>query len=460
MKAATGRRARALGKVLRLAVATALLAITSVAMAASGDLDGGFGAGGIVDVDLGAERSWLDVDALVLGDGRIVLGGTESAGLPHPRWTIRTFTASGEVDAGFGTGGALSVFGDGPNDLLVDLALDGSGRILAVGGGSVVTTTTNRKNGKTTVSTQLGAGLVRITASGSLDAGFGTGGKVFTQVPGAWNTWPVALTVQPDGRILVAGNATFATTRKGKTTLGRALYLARYLADGRLDTSFGTDGIVVHDRTSEDDVACPRALALQSDGRIVVGSSSGAVPDTTGDWIVTRYLPNGAVDTGFLIDSAGDRLLGLAVDANDRIVAVGMRFLTTATSDLLARRYDASGAPDLSFGSGGATTLDLGELEALAWGLRVASDGAIVACGIVQPDSDTGDTYGVLVRLDPDGELDAAFGDGGVVGPIQISATNTEPMAVDVAADGKLIVAGRYAEGVYERWFLARLLGE
>ena len=127
--------------------------------------------------------------------------------------------------------------------------------------------------------------LARYNTDGSLDTSFDTDGKVTTDF-GAGNTRASAVAVQPDGKIVAAGEAHISTFD---------FALARYNADGSLDTTFDTDGKVTTNFSSNSDVAA--AVALQPDGKIVAAGS--AVPIAGGsDFALARYgtCPNAALE--------------------------------------------------------------------------------------------------------------------------------------------------------------------
>ncbi|MFN9917255.1 MAG: delta-60 repeat domain-containing protein, partial [Pirellulaceae bacterium] len=107
---------------------------------------------------------------------------------------------------------------------------------------------------------------------------FGGGDGIVTSNLGSADSWNAAV-LQADGKLLVAGksNANFA--------------LGRYNIDGSLDTAFGGgSGIVTTNLGGTDEAT---GIALRSDGRILLGGSSGS------DFALVRYLANGSLDTAF-----------------------------------------------------------------------------------------------------------------------------------------------------------------
>ena len=139
-------------------------------------------------------------------------------------------------------------------------------------------------------------GVVRYTADGHPDPSFNGTGVETTDIAGRGDV-ANAVAVQPDGKIVAAGEA---ETAPGAFDFA----LVRYNPDGTLDTSFGGDGIVTTDLGTDDDDA--NAIALQPDGKIVV------VGDTDENVALARYLPDGQLDPTF--NAAGTVVSDLGTD--------------------------------------------------------------------------------------------------------------------------------------------------
>jgi uncharacterized delta-60 repeat protein len=281
--------------------------------------------------------------------------------------------------------------------------------------------------------------VLRVLPDGRLDPGFGSGGRVWTDLVTVG--WPVldgavaggvvslgtsaayAVAVQPDGRIVVAG-----TTSSGAST---AYALIRYLPDGQLDDGFGSGGLVVTDfDATTDDVAS--ALVLLPDGRIVAAGRSGD------SFALARYRPDGQLDPSFgtagLVTTRQGLIAGLAarLDPARRIVLAGQGGTPGGPYDLAVARYLPDGKLDPTFGDRGVVRRDLGPSGEWASSLVLQPDGAVVLAGT------SGSTF-ALLRYLADGRPDPAFGTAGVVtaGPAIGSAR-----AVVSDPAGRLVVAG------------------
>jgi uncharacterized delta-60 repeat protein len=260
-----------------------------------------------------------------------------------------------------------------------------------------------------------------VAAPGALDPSFGTGGLVTTEFGGSDSASAVA--VEPDGRIVAAG-----------TDGAGDFALARYNANGSLDTSFGSGGKVTTDFGGSDAAS---AVAIQPDGRIVAAGRSGA-----GNVALARYATDGSLDPTFGVggkvttDLSGfDAAFGVALLPDGKIIAVGQG---GPGVDFAVVRYDAGGSLDTTFGTGGVTTTDLGGFEA-ATAVAVQGDGKIVATGST---FSAGFQQFALVRYDANGNLDTGFGSGGKV-TTDFGLGSGFGGALAIQPDGKIVAAGR-----------------
>jgi len=244
-----------------------------------------------------------------------------------------------------------------------------------------------------------------------------------------------AVVVQPDGRIVAAG----ARVEDGAGDLA----LVRFDAGGALDPSFGAGGLVVTDLGADDEVV--RGLALLPDGRLVAAGVSG------GDIVLVRYQADGTPDPSFgtggvvTTDVAGgsDSAHALQRTAGGKLLVAGSAF-TGLFTDLALLRYEAGGARDTGFGSGGVATVAVGFDAAVARALAIQGDGRLLVAG--SADFFTQGDEVALARFTAAGALDATFDGDGILTP---SLTNGDDAAHAVAlqADGRIVVAGHMASG-------------
>ncbi len=218
---------------------------------------------------------------------------------------------------------------------------------------------------------------------GDLDPSFSNDGRVSTLTsPDTFVARAVA--VQPDGRIVVAGYS--CDTGTCGPTGDSSFRLLRYTADGGLDTDFGMGGMVTTaigaGRSQAYDVH------VRPDGKIVVGGVASMDASDPGSFALARYLPNGRLDTSFgsgglalmRVGEGFDAISDLLAGWGGRVVALGQAQVDGRDRFALARVNDR-GAPDLSFDSGGSVVVPTSAPYAYAAGGAMLPDGRIVAVG-------------------------------------------------------------------------------
>ena len=428
----SGHRLAHLLRVLSLALLL-VAAGGGIARAAPGDLDPGFGGDGKVTTAFFAEaNASATIYALaVQGDGKIVAAGSasrsqQSGAGSGSEFAVARYNANGSLDSSFGGDGKVTTDIAGGQDYAYAVAVQGDGKIIAAGSANL-----NAASFYTRFT------LVRYNADGSLDASFGTAGIVSTDFFGT-NNAATSIALQPDGRIVVAGSAEEAGADR--------FALARYNADGSLDASFGTGGKVTTSFFGFDDGAT--AVALQPDGRIVaVGSAypGGA----NNQFALARYNSDGSLDSSFgaggkfTTDFFGANDLGHAIvlQSDGRIVAGGMAYPGGSGIDEFAlARYHADGSLDPTFDGDGRTTVKFSSAYVRRLSAAGQEDGKIVASswGV---DGATGFDVFSIVRFNVDGSLDSSFGASGKVTTSFLGSQN-QAFATAVQPDGNILAAG------------------
>jgi uncharacterized delta-60 repeat protein len=282
--------------------------------------------------------------------------------------------------------------------------------------------------------------LVRYEPDGSLDATFGTGGLVRTDVvPAGPGSRFTAVLLQPGGRLVGAG------TSSSFSTIGGDVVLVRYESDGSVDPSFGSGGTVVTDIAGRQDRAV--AAAVQPDGRIVVvGTTRGSTSDS--DLLALRYEPDGALDGTFgaggvvQLDLSGqfDQAYDVLLAPGGRIVLAGASGTAPGVGAVPGEgvlvALDASGALDPTFGVGGVARVTPFLRSGLLSVERLAS-GELFAIGSGTNDGLSG--FQFFARFTASGAVDLTFGGGD-----GIATPTAGPVAFDLAraADGDLLDIG------------------
>ena len=401
------------------------------AIAAPGELDVSFGAGGVLSTDFGGTYDWAYATA-VQPDGKIVAAGV-SNGAGTYDFALSRYQADGSIDPSFGQAGKVITDFATSFDWAFALVLQPDGNIVV--------------GGVTDASGSHDLALARYRPDGSLDPVFGQGGRVIAKLRPLSADTVYGLALQPDGKILAGG-----TTFPDRIVLrpNADFILARFTPEGSPDAAFGVAGAVTTDfgKESWDDA---RALALQSDGSVLLGGSTNAGnsrgvlfgADQLG---VARYTPQGMLDGTFgdggtvTVDGGSmvEAVRALVLNPDGTIVAAG--FVNGEhRGDLLLARFTPSGDLDPTFGTGGLTVTDLRSGSERLEGVALQPDGWIVAAGQVAADRHADFA---VVRYDPNGRLDPSFGRDGLA-TFDFGGREDRTHGLALQPDGGIVAVGQ-----------------
>jgi uncharacterized delta-60 repeat protein len=408
-----------------LAIATVIvIAWSSLAFGQAGTLDSTYGTGGIATVFSPANGNLLTA-AAIQSDDKIVMGGSA------PGDVLVRLNTNGSLDTSFGTNGVVSQdFGVlGP---IVAVVIQPNQQILAFASGFE------------------GAAIGRFNPDGNLDTTFGSGGFATSRALDTGPSFLSVMAVQPNGAILVTGNG----------------LIGRFTSSGQPDTSFGTNGLA----PMTNKIAT--AIALQSDGKILVTTGIAPAPELFGAppfpapsaGSISRYTSTGSLDTNFGVAGSvacAASAAGIALQSNGKSVVVG-----TLTSGLVlgangsnnqlgfaAVRYNPSGSVDTTFnpglgiGGGGGIVTGFGSSFQFGspFGVAIQSNGDIVLGGEAGNGNPDGYLLGSssfgLTRYTPTGQLDTSFGSNGIV-TTTLSSNLSFINVVLLQSDGKIVAVG------------------
>jgi uncharacterized delta-60 repeat protein len=332
---------------------------------ADGSPDQTFGSGGKVVVQLYPTGEGL-TEVVLQPDGKILAAGSPSQG---QGFILARFDPNGGLDPGFGTGGfATATFGDQIAEA-EGVVLQPDGKIIVIG-----------SSGAGYGSELNDFAIARFNADGSVDQNFGSGGKLKTHFSGQFNTGTRAAeaVLQPDGKLIVAGSY------KNEGTF-REIALARYNTNGTLDNTFGGGGML---STAFGGNAHGNAVRLQSDGKIVAAGYFETARHNN-DMALARYDANGALDTTFgnggkvikdLFGSSDDIAYALSIQRDGKLVAVG-RTGQYPNFRVGVARFNSNGDFDSGFGNAGKVLTDFGLFSSQAYSSAIQEDGKIVVGG-------------------------------------------------------------------------------
>ena len=314
-------------------------------------------------------------------DGKIIVGGTFSIVNNQQSFRIIRLNSNGSLDPTFNIGGSISTI----NKIVVQP----DGKIL-IGGFFTSINGTSRNH------------IARLNADGTLDASFnpGSGGNQAIR----------AIALQTDGKVLIGGDF---TSFNGVTRIR----LARLNADGSLDTSLNPTG------GANNSV---RALAIQSDGKILVGGLFTEFNGSARESVV-RLNQDGNLDAGFAsIDLSLPTVFDIAIQTDGKILVVGNFFTVNGVSRSNVVRLNADGILDLNFTNP--------FLNTTAATLALQPNGKIILGGSFSSPRNR------IARLETNGALDSSFNIGiGFQGFFAgtVYETATQP-------DGKVIIVGQF----------------
>lgn len=269
---------------------------------------------------------------------------------------------------------------------------------------------------------------------GSLDNSFNSNGKVTTNIGGSDGI--TDMVIQPDGKIVSVGYSSISNTAKFGIT--------RCNPNGILDASFGVSGIVTTAITTGFDQAF--AVALQTDGKIVVGGSMWV--GNSSNIAVVRYNSDGALDNTFgnggivsvAIGTADCGASDLIIQPDGKIVFVSNATIAAIARDFAIARLNPDGSLDNSFGSGGITSVDINNDDNYVFTLAMQADGKFIMAGM-SANNLSGASDFAFCRVDSSGNLDATYGTNGTV-VTDFGKYDEWATGAVIQPDGKLLLGG------------------
>lgn len=360
---------------------------------------------------------YFSAESMVLQpDGKIVVGGEMK-----DDFGLARYHADGTPDLSFGDNGIVSTDYDNSLDRLFCIALQADGKIVSFGYG-----------GKDIFDHI----LMRHMPDGSLDTAFGEEGKVLTSTEKGLH-YDGEIVILPDGKILLGSTVDYIDFDVRED---QDFEFVRYMPDGRIDSTFGTYGKVTTDFDHFSDEAV-KAMVVLPDGKFIAAGYTDNHNGEDDNFGMARYHADGLLDTTFGIKGITtthfvgfDLCNDITVQPDGKIILVGYSNYPTRFA---IARYDENGNLDDSFGDEGKVLLSFNSGYNVAETVLVDPDGNIVVSG----SSSQPEYYDfAMTRLKPDGTLDDDFGNGGKV--LTDFGTQSASNDMILQSDNKIVLAG------------------
>jgi len=390
----------------------------------NGSLDNSFDIDGKLTTDFGTADDYSN-SIVIQRDGKIVVEGysyTYSSST-NSGFAVARYNTNGSLDKTFNANGKLTENIHQGYTVYNSTAIQKDGKIIAAG------YSWNGRNNNFLVA--------RYNAGGSLDSTFNVNGKIITDFAST-DCYINSVAIQNDGKIVVAGEIWNGSNND--------FALARYNVDGSLDKTFDLDGKLITDFSATDDFA--RAVAIQSDGKIVVAGYSTIGAENTVDFVVVRYNTNGSLDNTFSGDgkqatdinsSSNDFAYSIAIQTNGKIVVGGYTGTGSENiTDFALVRYNADGSLDNTFDVDGKQTTDFGYSDDYINSIAIQTDGKIVAGG---RSGNYGTYKYALSRYNSDGSLDLSFANRGLQ-TTGYGYSDAYANSIAIQSDGKIVAGG------------------
>lgn len=359
---------------------------------ADGSPDTTFGTNGISTLDFAGNNDFITTRPVILADGRILVAGYSLSATTGYDFAVARFNTDGSPDMSFGANGRATIDFNQGRDTAYSMAVANDGKILLAG--TVQSPATQK----------LEVAFSRLMPDGSLDASFGVAGRS-TGNFGLTATNHVVddVAIQSTGQIYAIAISSNAEV------------LMRLTANGVIDTTFGTSG-----RLLLPFLSAKRIVATPTDTLMVAGTDYGTYG---ANMAVSRYLANGQLDTTFgsngkaVIDFAGmdDSAYDLRVRGDGKILVAGVADTppVAGRGNAAVALLNSNGQVDTTFGGNawyGKVQYDVSGYWDTAYAMDLQADGKIVLAGAATDQGRGVAPDAFLVRLMGNGSVDYGFG--------------------------------------------------
>jgi uncharacterized delta-60 repeat protein len=387
--------------------------------AQDGTLDSSFGINGKRISELNVSESSVNSMAIQT-DGKILLAGYSTIYPPAPikqNFSVARYNIDGSNDTTFGNNGRVVTRVTNENSIARSIIVQPDGKILV--------------GGNTEGPGRIDFMIVRYNSNGTFDSSFNkTGVKIIPM--SKFSTYGYSLALQNDKKILIAGHSYWADYD---------FAISRIFENGRLDSSFNDSGKVLLKLGTSDDIAT--SVKIQKNGKIIV---SGYTASNNYNSAIVRLNTNGKLDNTFgnngivikdLSNNGNDFTIASAIQQDDKIILAG--FVGNSSNDrALLSRFKSNGELDSSFNKTGSVITKLPGDQVSIYDVKIQGDNKIVIAGYAgfSPDASF-----IAVRYLNNGNIDSTFGNNGIA-ETKISTRMDWAGSLGIQKDGKIVLGG------------------
>ncbi len=404
-----------------LTVVIVLISIQNV-FSQAGQLDNTFGVDGIAMYDLSGELHETIWDMEIMQDSTILLCGTVNVGnVGITDGFLLKLAIDGSIDESWGNNGMIT-FDLGEDTYAYKMEVLPDDKILVCG--TAYVTASNSE-----------FFIAKFNPNGTLDTNFGIDGSFISSYSTAGDEG-YCMVVQEDGKIILGGNTGYGTSSQ--------MLFIRVNTNGTIDSSFGIDGYAeINSSTQSENI---KGVDILSDGTIVgVGYAYQGNPTWVEIAAIVMLNEDGSPvssfgNNGLLIPSWVDSFSYINdVEIKDDFIYI-TGWIQEVDNDIFLAKLDTNGVFDPSFATDGVAYFDLNIIDN-AFDMYFGPDQKIYLCGNTGSPGAGGSKEFLLVRYQPDGNIDSSLNFTGHV-ETEIRVDSDAAFSVKMQADGKIVLAG------------------
>jgi len=409
-------------------------------MAQAGNPDPDFSSNGLVTTSFYSAKHTAANSVLIQKDDKILVSGYSGVPGNLDRAVLVRYHPDGTLDNTYNGNGKIMISYPGNHSYMISSIQLPDERIL-----SLVSLDNNSNDS---------IALYCFHPNGSLDPAFNTDGMATLNLGTAYQE-PTSLALQYDGKIVIGGYVGRQDEDFDK------FFVVRFMPNGTPDITFGDDGVTITE--VGEGYTNIGSILIQPDGKIIA-AGNGIFNDLE-KFAVARYEVNGALDNSFgeegiaiaSFSNSNARATGAVLQPDGKIVLGGYATAIGGNHDFAVARFTTEGSLDNSFHGDGLTTIEVTTFADYARAILLQPDGKIVLGGLTHSNMEGGSNMS-LVRLTVNGIPDYTFDNDGIVEFAAVSVNSDEIYSIAMQDDGKIVAAGYARNGDYNEIAVARFL--